>query len=219
MRSGSSVILMALAVADTLALVIGTFSGYILRIHHIDFEESVAGCKINRYLKFVLSYNANWLIVVFTIFRVIAVYLPHKASVYCTRKRAYIAVIATVIMCCLMHLDSLIHFTIVPKFNGHGQFVLNVCWFEGARDTFYTYHFRWVMLVTLSFLPFVVLLTGNAMIIYKMIKYNMDRKRMSSENKSNDSQSMTTMLISISLLFFMSQTPGIVISTQKLFSK
>ena len=38
---------------------------------------------------------------------------------------------------------------------------------------------------------------------------------MSSENKTNDSQSMTAMLISISLLFFITQTPSMVIAIFK----
>ena len=51
------------------------------------------------------------------------------------------------------------------------------------------------------------------MIIYKIVKYNVERKCMSLSNHSNntvakDSQSM----ISISLLFFITQTPAVVIS-------
>ena len=55
------------------------------------------------------------------------------------------------------------------------------------------------------------------MIIDKMLKYNRERKRMSHSNNNDnivakDSQSMTAMLISISLLFFITQTPAVITS-------
>ena len=211
MLSGSSVILMALAVADTLNLFFVLLSLYLQENFYINLEETTMGCKINRYLKFIFGYYANWLIIVFTIFRVIAVYLPHKVNIYCTRKRAYTAVVSTFAVCCTVHLDSLVHIDVITSKER------TRCWFEGSRYIYYTYHFRWVLLVFMSLLPFACLLVGNCMIIYKIVKYNVERKRMSHRNHSNnsvgkDSQSMTAMLISISLLFFVSQTPAVVTS-------
>ena len=52
------------------------------------------------------------------------------------------------------------------------------------------------------------------MIIYKMIKYRMQRKQMSVETKSKDAESMTTMLISISL-FLVTQVLAIVVGMVK----
>ena len=109
MLSGSSVILSALAVADTLTLLIGPTFVYVKEIHGINIEQKYLFiCKTNRYLKSVFGYIANWLVMVFTIFRVIAVYWPHKVSVYCTRKRAYFAVSVTCVLSIIANLDSLI---------------------------------------------------------------------------------------------------------------
>ena len=207
MISGSSVILMALAVADTLNLFFVLLSLYLQENFNINLEETTIGCKINRYLKFILGYYANWLVIVFTIFRVIAVYLPYKVNVYCTRKRAYTAVTCTFAVCCTVHLDSLVDIDVITSKER------TRCWFEGFRYVYYTYHFRWVLLVFMSLLPFTCLIVGNSMIIYKIVKYNVERKCMSLSNHSNntvakDSQSM----ISISLLFFITQTPAVVIS-------
>ena len=120
-------------------------------------------------------------------------------------------------MCSFVHLDLLVHIDIIPVKDNNGRFGQNRCWFEGSRYVYYTYHFRWVLLVFMSMLPFACLMIGNCMIIYRMIKYNIERKRMSHSNKGNntvakDSQSMTAMLISISLLFFITQTPAVVTS-------
>ena len=71
------------------------------------------------------------------------------------------------------------------------------------------------MLVIMSIIPFVVLVTGNVLIIYTIVTYSIKRKRMSNDVKSNDSQSMTAMLISISVLFLVTQVPAIVITIFK----
>ena len=119
MRSGSSVILMALALADTLALVLGLLTGYLKGVFEININDIFIICKLQRrYLKSVFSYSANWILIVFTIFRVIAVYrliLPHKANIYCTRKRAHIAVIVTLLIACLSNLDELIYMDTYPQ--------------------------------------------------------------------------------------------------------
>ena len=53
------------------------------------------------------------------------------------------------------------------------------------------------------------------MIIYKMIKYKVQRVQMSVETKSKEAESMTAMLISISLLFLVTQVPAIVVAMVK----
>ena len=215
MRSGSSVILMALAVADTLTLAIGPTSRYLQKIHNVYLNDYFIICKFHKYLKSVFGYLANWLVIIFTIFRVIAVYWPHKANVFCTRKRALIAVGATFVTCCLIHLDYVIHIQRFVHVNNRGNFAPKKCWFEGFRDIYYKEYSQWVMLTCMSIIPFFVLFLGNAMIIRKVLIYSIKRKRMSNDVKSNDSQSMTAMLISISVLFLVTQVPAVVISIIK----
>ena len=205
MRSGSSVVLTALAVADTLTLAVGPTGLYLQKIHNIDLNDYLLTCKLQRYVKSVFGYYANWLVIVFTIFRVIAVYLPHKTNVYCTRRRAFIAVFVTFAVSFLVNLDSLINVQHMPK-NSRKK-----CWFAGSRHIYYTVYSQWIMLVTMSIIPFVVLVTGNILIICKIIIYSTRRKNMSNDTKSSDSQSMTAMLISISVLFLVTQVPAFII--------
>ena len=49
------------------------------------------------------------------------------------------------------------------------------------------------------------------MIIFKMIKYKIQRKRMPIETTSNDADSMRAVLISISLLFLATQVPALAV--------
>ena len=205
MRSGSSVILSALAVADTLTLGIGPTPVYLQRGYNIIVSNYFLICKLHRYLRLVCGYYANWLLIVFTIFRVIAVYLPHKANVYCTRKRAFIVVGVTLTVSCIVNLDSILHVQYSQNSNGK----------KCSRDKYYKFYTQWVMLVIMSVIPFIVLVIGNILIIYKIVTYSIKRKRMSNDMKSNDSQSMTAMLISISVLFLVTQVPAILINILK----
>ena len=205
MRSGSSMILSALSVADTLTLGIGPTPVYLTRAYKITVSNYFIICKLHRYLRLVFGYYANWLIIVFTIFRVIAVYLPHKANVYCTRRRAFIAVVLSFVVSCIVNLDSILHV----------QYSHNAVGKKCSRDKYYKIYTQWVMLVIMSIIPFVVLVTGNILIICKIVTYSIKRKRMSNDVKSNDSQSMTAMLISISVLFLVTQVPAIIINIYK----
>ena len=209
MRSGSSVILMSLAVADTLTLAVGATGLYFQKIHNISVNDYFLICKIHRFVKSVFGYSANWLVIVFTVFRVIAVYLPHKANVYCTRRRAFIAVFATFATSIIVNLDPIIYVQYVIKNNRRK------CWFTGSRYVYYTVYSQWVMLTIMSVIPFIVLIISNILIIYKVIFYSFRRKRMSNEIKSNDSQFMTAMLIGISVLFLVTQVPAVVVSIIK----
>ena len=208
MRSGSSVILMALAVTDTLTLDVGPTGMYLQKIY-ISINDYFLICKLHRFVKSVLCYSANWLVTVFTIFRVIAVYLPHKANVYCIRKRAFIAVVVTLATSSIVNLDPIIYVQYVIKNNRRK------CWFTGSRDMYYTVYSQWVMLTIMSVIPFIMLIISNILIIYKVLFYSFRRRNMSTEIKSNDSQSMTAMLVGISVLFLVTQVPAVVISIIK----
>ena len=216
MRSGSSVVLIALAVADTLILLVGPTFVYVKEIHGINIEQRyLSVCKTNRYLKSVFGYAANWLVIIFTIFRVIAVYWPHKVNVYCTRRRACVAVFLTCALSAFGNLDSLIFSQHIPKYNKEGRIILNKCWYTGSRHIYYKFYNQWVLLVTMSIIPFVILISGNSMIICKMIKYNLQRRQMSVEKPSKGTESLTAMLISISLLFLVTQIPVIAVGMVK----
>ena len=205
MRSGSSVIPSALSVADTLTLEIGPTPVYLQRGYNITVSDYFIICKLHRYFRLVCGYYANWLVIVFTIFRVIAVYLPHKANVYCTRRRAFIAVVVTLVISCIVNWDSILHVHYAQNSNGK----------KCSRDKYYKVYTQWVMLVIMSIIPFVTLVAGNILIIFKIVTYSIKRKRMSNDIKSKDSQSMTAMLIGISVLFLVTQVPAIVINIFK----
>ena len=108
-------------------------------------------------------------------------------------------------MCGIVNLDYVVKIGHVAIYK-RGQFLQNRCWFEGSCAVFYRYDFQWILLVILSIVPFTILFVGNSMIIYKMIKYNIKQKSMLQDTATNDSQFMTAMLISISLVLYNSSS-------------
>ena len=88
---------------------------------------------------------------------------------------------------------------------------MNVNLKEKMSD-FYQYHRDYITLCLLSIIPFSILIIGNLMIIYKIHKSHVHRQEMTqtANQSTDDSQSMTAMLMSISVLFLVTQTPVII---------
>ena len=86
------------------------------------------------------------------------------------------------------------------------------CWFVGKLEHFYKYYSEFVTLCLRTVIPFSALIVGNSMIICKIHKLNRKRQEMTqtANQSADDSQSMTAMLISISLLFLATQTPFLI---------
>ena len=159
-----------------------------------------------------MDYTAVYYLIIFTIFRVISVYFPPKNNVYCTRRRAFIVVNVTFIIMCLinLHLVTLSYF---PLYDENSIFIRNDCHFNEKLAHFYQYHIDYLSLCLKSIIPFSILIIENSMIIYKMRKSYVQRQEMTqaANQSTDDSQSsMTAMLISISALFLVTQTPYII---------
>ena len=209
MKTGSSVILIALAVADSLVLVMGLTDHFLDQGLTIWLEEMNSFlCKSLRFVEGIVNYTAVYYLIIFTIFRVISVYFPHKNNIYCTRKRAFIAVTVTFIIMCLINLEY-VSIQYFPLYDKNSNFIGNACWFKGKWEHYYS---DYIVLCINAIIPFSILLIGNSMIIYKIRISNTQRQKMTqiANQHADDLQSMTAMLISISVLFLVTQTPFII---------
>ena len=217
MRTDSSVILIALAVFDNLALLLGLPYELLLDGYGIFIGQwSEFACKTYGYVRFIVDYVGGYLVVVFTIFRVISVYLPHKNSIYCTRRRAYFAVVATNVVMSMIHLDYVINVQYHPVYEDN-TFLYMSCSLVGTGLKIFLEYYIYILLCIRSVIPASVLIIGNSMIIFKINKFKDKRKAMTTTtttipNHGNhglgkDNHSMTPMLISISILFLITQPP------------
>ena len=214
MRTGSSVVLIALAVFDNLALLLGLPDHLLAVAYGIVVDTwSEFACKSYGYVRAIVDYVGGYLVVVFTIFRVISVYLPHKNSVYCTRRRAYIAVMATICIISIIHLDYVINVQYYPMYEENVFLFMN-CWYVGTGLKIFVDYYQYFLLCIRSVIPFTILIVSNSMIIFKINKFKAKRKAMTTSHgnygSAEDSDSMTPMLISISILFLITQTPYLI---------
>ena len=177
MRTGSSVILIALAVFDNLALLLGLPDHMLLVGYGVPVDEwSEFACKTYGYVRAIVDYAGGYLVVVVTIFRVISVYLPHKNSIYCTRKRAYFAVVATIVVMSMIHLDYVINRQYYPVYEDN-TFLYMSCSFVGTWLKILLEYYIHFLLCIRSLIPISILIIGNAMIIFKINKFKDKRKQ------------------------------------------
>ena len=173
----------------------------------------VVTCKLYDFVATSLQYTSNWLIIVFTIFRVIAVYLPYTAHVHCSRLRALIAILIVIILSMSYNVMNVFssYVYIIDEDTGEG---LMDCTYTGeAWDKYHKHYASWLDLFTKALIPFFILVICNSMIIYKILKLKRKRREMTNTvRKNEDSQSMSLMLISISVLFIVTQAPFIISS-------
>ena len=114
MRSQSSVILTTLAVVDSLVLISSLPDEFLLDGFGIEIRTThVVTCKLYDFIVTSLQYTSNWLIIVFTIFRVIAVYLPYMAHVHCSRQRAWSAILTVYNFVNVLQCSECVHFICV----------------------------------------------------------------------------------------------------------
>ena len=171
MRTGSSVILIALAVFDNLALLLGLPDHMLLVGYGVPVDEwSEVACKTYGYVRAIVDYAGGYLVVVFTIFRVISVYLPHKNSIYCTRKRAYFAVVATIVVISIIHLYYVINVQYHPLYQDN-TFLHIRYWYVGNGLKIFVDYYQYFLLCIRSVIPFSILIIGNSMIIFKINKF------------------------------------------------
>ena len=131
MKTSSSVILIALAVADSSVLMVDLVDDFAYNGFGIWIEvQHKFLCKTYRYISAVFNYTTVYYLIIFTIFRVISVYLPHKNNVYCTRRRSIIAVTATFTIMCLINLDYL-PIQYLTVYDENSNIIEIDCWFVG----------------------------------------------------------------------------------------
>ena len=163
-------------------------------------------CQLYNFLNTLTTCVANWLIIVFTVFRLISVYLPHKANIYCSKKRAYLAIFCTVFTPCA-YFSYWLYTVEYKEFQDEIYGFYGDCVVRKGHAIFFRDYQMWFVVVFLSVLPFIILINCNSLIIYKLRQATALRQSMNSAATSEESKSMTAMLLSISILFLVTQTP------------
>ncbi|KAK6177803.1 hypothetical protein SNE40_015834 [Patella caerulea] len=208
-RSTISIYLTLLAVSDTVVLYSGILRQWLYYLTEYDIRSyHIVTCKLLTWLIYTSLDISAWTIVAVTIERLISVYVPHKVKTFCTTKVCYFVLSFVIVACSLV--------------NGH--FLVGLELLEVAVDsfncatnnagylTFLEDIWPWMDLCVYSLIPTGLIIVGNALLIRKVFFSTLQTQQSMSDkrqqlNRQKKMSSMTTMLISISILFLICTTP------------
>ncbi|XP_064635845.1 FMRFamide receptor-like [Lineus longissimus] len=218
--SPTSVYLTAMAVADA-----GTvYAVFLPKVAFPDAETTYDWvCKMNVFFLFGFGDVAVWILAATTVDRFIAVVLPLKAKHLCTVVRSCIVVFLIIVVAIVknVHLWYTRGISYTPadvnanvtSSAGSNATVSASCWYLPDHSHFETYIRPWIGITFYALIPMGVIFCCNITIIWKLRK--MSKIRQTNSKTPGDSggkikpNSMTAMLLAISLMFMFMVTPAI----------
>ena len=199
-----SILFIALAVSDTL---------YLLYMPAREVYELITGellkntgefpCKFVVYFVWILYSLSSWLLVAFSLERSLAIILPVTYQTFCSRSREILLVIAIVMTILGYNAYALVTLTLRKL----GP--ITVC-AAGPQYEWFYYNMKHPFdLLVQNFIPFALILFANVAIIIKVRMSDKNLKALGnkSDKRSQKSNHMTGMLLSISFAFLVLTLP------------
>ena len=205
-----------LAVADTLALNIGLWPGWVwdafgVRIYPI----TDVSCRIQVYLGYTLPHYAVWVLVIMTIERMASVRWPHHGHIF-TRRRLWISVFTTMLVLVVINIPV---FWIATE--NYGDTSMHPC--KAAHFVLAYQIWPWVDLSIYSFLPFVIMISCSTVIIKTVYQRRKTLLRRGCGNGYKESKvnTMTATLLTVTFVFLLLTAPFAIyaITLQELHGK
>ncbi|XP_071081116.1 probable G-protein coupled receptor 139 [Haliotis cracherodii] len=209
-KSNMSKYLTCLAVADLAVLYVGLLPEWIIYtfdVHISDVHPVV--CKIHLWLLYSSLHTSAWTLVSVTIERTVFVWRPLGYRILCTKRVATISVGIVISMCLILNSHFLIfleHTETDP-----GVYVCDSV-ATAEYDDFLSKVFPWIDLCVWCIVPVVVHLVCNILIIYRLRTHARTMARHDSTPGADGSRqslvsSMTTMLLSLNLVYLLCTLP------------
>ena len=218
-HSSSMFYLTVLSIADIFVLYTGLLRLWISETWEFDFRTiSDTACKISVFLVYFALDFASWILIAVTVDRCMIVCLPFKGRSYATLERAKLTTFIIVLVAIAVNCHILWTAALVDE---------NTCLSEYG---FVLYVWPWIDLFKHSFIPFVVMLTTNSLIVRQLIRSN---RRINAQTRNNVLRtisgdensttsnastkrhtmhipSITAMLLVISIAFFLLTSPLVI---------
>ena len=205
--------LMILAIADTLVLYIGLLRLWVGELTGFDLKNQADWlCKLTTVIGYTVSDFSVWLIIAVTTERFIVVCHPLKANAMCNTPRARKVILALllVMFCINLHFFWTVK---IRNFRHKGE-VIPQCTAAEQYDWLVNEVWPWVDAFIYSFLPFLVIMMLNVLIIRQVVKARRSRSHLA-EMRSYEqrrpshegSTRLTVMLLTISFAFLLTTLP------------
>lgn len=213
--TSTSVLLLALAVSDTVFLYTSPLRNWILTNWGTDIRGfSDVGCKLAIFVVYSSYQVSSWYLVVLTIERLLCISIPHKVKLYFNPKKATVIVVIITTIICTQNSHLLYGYGNSPleRFQGREH-----CYVAKENyATFHNYYMQWIHFIIGFMTPCLIIVVGNSVIIYKLRTSMTFNRRSSHKRQSVDQvtsrmakrrKSVTVMLVVLNVIFFVSQTP------------
>ncbi|XP_067865079.1 probable G-protein coupled receptor 139 [Heterodontus francisci] len=198
--------MVAMAISDLLVMIFHVLLDQIFTYHFpYSFTSLTAICPSCAYLRIVTLDYSVWLTVSFTFDRFISICCQKLRLRYCTERTAAVVIVSMCVLSCLKYIPF--HFMYEPQFISN-----NVHWGCRTKVIFFTsagwVTFSWICSLSLSFLPFFLILLLNGLTVRHILAASRVRrglKGLGSGQNQIDSE-MENRQKSIILLFAVSSS-------------
>lgn len=209
--------LQALAVSDLVGLYIGLcrrWMNFQFGFNYVSVNDVV--CKLNEWLLYTTYESSTWVLVTVTLQRAASVVWPHRMSVWCTRRKSRLVLVAVISLTMLFH-AHLLYGMVFSSFVIANVTVFQDCiYFSPTSDygRFFVEIWSAVYLSVSTLIPFSILLLGNSLLLVKVIRSLQEaRQRLAVGSqvqvtaRGKKTSSMTITLIVTSFAFFVLTSP------------
>ncbi len=202
-HSSTGFLLSTLGVLDTLSLLTGLLRRWVLALtdNAVDVRlTGSVGCAIHYFLTYASQGLGSWTVVVFTVERAVSVTVPLRAKQLCSRGRMVCvwAVAATVVSGFYAQLLGIVS---IGDFDGRAE-----CYFRQVYLEYGEGVFVWLDLAVLGFLPALIIISCNVVIIVTMVKSSRQARNMAAGSDVSN-RSVTAMLLVVSFVFTITNMP------------
>uniref|UniRef100_A0A2C9KBK2 G-protein coupled receptors family 1 profile domain-containing protein n=1 Tax=Biomphalaria glabrata TaxID=6526 RepID=A0A2C9KBK2_BIOGL len=211
-RTSMHIYLRALAISDMCVLYSGLLRQWIFYTFDVDLRNlNDIVCKIHTWMVYVSIYSSAWLLVVMTLERTCSACLPHRVSTFCTKRRAFIVILFIVLFQAVMQGHFLVGLSVSVSDDGKNETACRPCY--GRYDSFVHSIYPVIDMVLLSLLPFIFVIVGNAVIVWKTflsLKTAAELNLTSGKNallRRRRASSMTIILLGLSAIFLLTTSP------------
>nr|KAG5687131.1 hypothetical protein BaRGS_034044 [Batillaria attramentaria] len=203
--SAFPLLFMALAITDLLLLYVGLLPGWIyFQFHYSILDEGEVACRLFSYLQYSLPALSAWLLTAMTVQRAMSITWPLKMRTVRPRRQAVLTIGVLVVA------SSAVASPVLYAMSTNARIEGGRCWWTKDFQTYVRITF-WIMMFLLSFLPSVIMIICNCLMIRAMRrsskKTNTRSKSRSANPGSGALPRVTVTLIVVSIAFLLLTLP------------
>ena len=203
--TSTAMFLLFLAVSDIMILFTSYLSEWMVIMWNFNFREvNSALCKLHVFLTYFSLQFSSWILVLVTCERVVSVINPTQVRIICNRRRGMCGLGIIAIFITLLNGHWLVG--LVHEYN---TYTMTYC--AGSSQGYITFlNEAWPIVdfcVTFAF-PFLIIMTGNAIIILKLTRATRARSHMVASDKKKNTSSLTVTLVVLNIVFIISMAPA-----------